>query len=94
MDIGTRDKAERDARIVEGALQFQRRLPDLRTGVVIKPRKDVRRARHHRHPSRYRGPGHLQRNGEIRCAIVDTGQHMAMQIDHWPPNSHTWEDVK
>ncbi len=80
--VRPRNELQPNALNVEDMLQPLHRLADLRTAVVVSAREDMRRARDVRHAIGDKRLRHRQRNRKIARAIVDTGQNMAMQIDH------------
>jgi hypothetical protein len=71
-----------DALRIDLLLQLLNGLANLRPAVVVKPRQDVWRAGDGRHPIGNERPGHGERHGQVRCAVVDAWQNMAVQIDH------------
>jgi hypothetical protein len=49
---------------------------------MVNAREDVRRASDVRHAVRDERLRHCQRDGQVAGAIINTGQNMAMQINH------------
>lgn len=60
------------------------RRTDLRTGIVIKARKNMRRTRLNLHSIGYRHARHLESNLKVRGAVVDARKNVTMKIDHEP----------
>ena len=85
--IGASDKAQRNSMLVEGVLQLLSRLSDLRARIRVETGQDVGRACQVRYAVGNRCPVHVQRDRKIASAVVDTGQDMAMQINHETSNS-------
>ena len=54
---------------------------DVRAGVLVETGIDVRGAGDGRDAVRHRDPRHFEGRRKVGCAVVDTGQEMAVEID-------------
>ena len=82
MNVRARDKSERDSLLVQFFLQSGDGAADLRAGIVIDARHDVRSAGLHRDAALDGHSRHCERNQRIRRSVVDSGEKMAVKVDH------------
>src|SRR5262245_5506784 len=80
--IGAGDQPKRNAFLVEDLLQISGGLPQLRPGIVVETRKNMRGAGYDRDPIRHKSFGHLNGDRKVGGAIVKTRQNVAMQVEH------------
>jgi hypothetical protein len=94
VDIRTGDQAQRNSVLVERVLQRLSRLANRRPVIVVETRQDVRRTGKNSYALRNRRLGHRQRDGQIARAVVDSGQDMAMQINHRVPRRSPYDQLR
>ena len=82
VDIGAGHERQRDALAVERLLQLRYRRPDRRPGIAVEAGHDVRRAGDNGHSVADELPGHVQGYSQISRSVVETGQDVAVQVDH------------
>ena len=80
--IGAGDQLQRNAFSIQGLLQPFRRLPDLRTGIMVQARQDVRRTGDDRHTIGHESPGHRDGDSKVGSPVINAGQDMTVQVDH------------
>ena len=78
MVVCTGNELQLNAFLIERVLEFLHRTADLRPGVMVQPRKDMRGAGEHRNPIGHECPGHSDRHPEIGSAVVDSGQDVTV----------------
>ena len=87
MDVGAGHQMEGDTFLIDGVLEFLNGTADLGPRIVIHPRHDMGGASHDPHTVGNEGSRHAQRYGQVRRAIVNSRQDMAMQVDHGSRNN-------
>ena len=72
------DEPERNPGIVEPGLQHRHRLPDLRAGIMIEARQDVRGARHAFDTLIHIGTGHRHGRAVVGRSVIDARKQMTV----------------
>jgi len=81
LDVRTKGELQTDVGLRKRSAQRINGGCDAWGGVFVEPRIDVRRAGGDRDAVRHRDAGHGQRRVQIAGAVVDAGEHVAVQVD-------------
>lgn len=82
MIVGTRHQFERNTAFIKLPLKPLDRCADLRAGIVIDARQNMRCARDVGHTLLDEHSGHGQGRRQVRCAIVNSRQQMTVKVEH------------
>lgn len=82
--VSARDEAKRDLRRIQALLQLKQIGSDLRTGVMVQPRKDMGGAGYTLDALSHICARHINRCRQIGSTVIQTWQDVTMQIDHKP----------
>ena len=80
--IGATDQLQRNAFSIKGFLQSFRRLPNLRTGIMIQARQNVRRTGDDRHTIGHESLGHCNGDSKVGSSVINPRQDVTVQVDH------------